>query len=61
MRPTRFGIKSVVFYLVMLGAFFAAPYSNLFFLLLAFLTLAGAFGAAEETTERRLQQERGHA
>ena len=44
MRPTRFGLQSLVFYLAMLGAFFAAPYSNLFFLLLGFITLLGALG-----------------
>lgn len=44
MRLTRFGFHSGIFYLVMVGAFFAAPYSNLFFLLLGFLTLLLAFG-----------------
>ena len=43
MRLTRFGFQGVAFYLVMFGAFFATPYSNLFFLLLGFLTLLGAF------------------
>jgi len=43
-RLTRFGLHGVVFYGVMLLAFFAAPYSNLFFLLLAFLTLLFAVG-----------------
>ena len=38
-RLTRFGTKGAVFYLALLGAFYASPYSNLFFLLLAFLTL----------------------
>ena len=45
MRPTAFGIKSISFYLAMVGAFLASPYSNLFFLLLAFLTLLFAAGA----------------
>ena len=44
MRPTRFGLHGLVFYAAMLGAFFAAPYSNLFFLLLGFLTLLGLLG-----------------
>ena len=44
MRPTRFGVQAGLFYLVMLAAFFAAPYSNLFFGLLGFLTLAGLSG-----------------
>lgn len=39
MRLTRFGLKGVVFYLAMIGGFYASPYSNLFFLLLGFLTL----------------------
>lgn len=39
MRLTQFGFHGVIFYVVMSGAFFASPYSNLFFLLLAFLTL----------------------
>lgn len=44
MRLTRFGFHGLVFYLVMLGAFYASPYSNLFFLLLGFLTILGAAG-----------------
>jgi uncharacterized protein (DUF58 family) len=43
-RLTLFGLKGVAFYLAMLVAFFATPYSNLFFLLLGFLTLTGATG-----------------
>lgn len=39
MRPTALGVKAALFYLALLGAFFAAPYANLFFLLLAFLTI----------------------
>ena len=39
MRLTRFGSRGLIFYLAMVGAFLAAPYSNLFFLLLAFQTL----------------------
>ena len=48
MGLTRFGFNGLVFTLLMFGAFFAAPYSNLFFLLLAFLSLqwcACLFGA----------------
>ena len=39
LRLTRFGMQGLAFYLAMVVAFFAAPYSNLFFLLLGFLTL----------------------
>ncbi|MCP3916190.1 MAG: DUF58 domain-containing protein [bacterium] len=39
MRLTRFGFKGVLFYATLVTAFFASPYSNLFFLLLGFLTL----------------------
>ncbi|MHC4548193.1 MAG: DUF58 domain-containing protein [Planctomycetota bacterium] len=42
--PTGLGIKAALFYLLLLAAFFAAPYANLFFLLLAFLTLLGVAG-----------------
>lgn len=45
MRLTRFGLHGLLFHGVMVGAFLASPYSNLFFLLLAFLTLAGLAGA----------------
>jgi len=41
LRPTSLGIKAALFYLLLLGAFAATPYSNLFFLLLAFLTILG--------------------
>lgn len=41
MRLTFLGAKSIAFYLALVGAFFASPYSNLFFLLLGFLTLVG--------------------
>ncbi len=40
--PTVFGLKGVAFFAVLLGSFFAATYSNLFFLLMAFLTVLGA-------------------
>ncbi len=36
MRPTHFGVKSLLFFTAITGAFYAAPYVNLFFLLLAF-------------------------
>ena len=39
MRPTALGVKAALFYVLLLAAFFAAPYANLFFLLLAFLTI----------------------
>jgi uncharacterized protein (DUF58 family) len=42
MRPTLLGIKAAAFYAVLLGAFFVAPYMNLFFLLLVFLTVLGS-------------------
>ncbi len=41
MRPTGLGVKAALFYLLLVAAFFAAPYANLFFLLLAFLTILG--------------------
>ncbi len=39
MRLTRLGVKAAFFYCMLLAAFFAAPYLNLFFLLLAFLSV----------------------
>lgn len=39
--PTSLGLKAALFYVLLLAAFFAAPYSNLFFLLLTFLTILG--------------------
>lgn len=39
LRPTLFGARAALFYVVVLGAYFASPYVNLFFLLLAFLSL----------------------
>lgn len=39
LRPTLFGVRSAAFYVVVVGAYFSAPYVNLFFLLLAFLTV----------------------
>jgi uncharacterized protein (DUF58 family) len=40
-RPTVLGIKAMAFYGGLVLAFFAAPYANLFFLLLVFLTVTG--------------------
>ncbi len=42
--PTGLGVKALLFYGVLGGAFLAAPYSNLYFLLLAFLTVLGVLG-----------------
>lgn len=36
MKPTHFGAKSLLFFAAITGAFYAAPYVNLFFLLIAF-------------------------
>jgi uncharacterized protein (DUF58 family) len=44
-RPTGLGVKAALFYLLLVAAFFAAPYANLFFLLLLFLTMLGAADA----------------
>jgi len=43
-RPTALGVKAALFYLLLVAAFFAAPYANLFFLLLVFLTVLGLAG-----------------
>ena len=53
MRPTGLGIRATLFYLLLVTAFFAAPYANLFFLLLVFLTLLGLFNAV--STYRNLE------
>lgn len=42
MRPTSLGVRTALFFLLLVAAFFAAPYANLFFLLLLFLTILGA-------------------
>lgn len=44
MRPTLFGIRAALFYGAIVVAYFAAPYVNLFFLLLAFLTAVNIAG-----------------
>ncbi|MEM9380216.1 MAG: DUF58 domain-containing protein [Planctomycetota bacterium] len=36
---THFGVKALLFYAAIVGAYYAAPYVNLFFLLLAFLSI----------------------
>ena len=45
MRPTRLGIKALVFYALLVSAFFAAPYLNLYFGLLSFCTALATLGA----------------
>lgn len=45
MRLTAFGFKGVLFYLALVLAFFATPYSNLFFLLIGFLSLQWVLSA----------------
>lgn len=42
LRPTGLGVRTALFYLLLVAAFFAAPYANLFFLLLLFLSILGA-------------------
>ncbi len=42
-EATSLGIKALSFYAVLVLAFFAAPYNNLFFLLLCFLSVLGLF------------------
>ena len=39
LRPTLFGVRLMVFHGLCVGAFFATPYVNLFFMLLGFLSL----------------------
>lgn len=39
MRPTLFGVRLLAFHALCLGAYFATPYVNLFFMLLGFLSL----------------------
>ncbi len=46
MRPTRLGKQGLGFYAAIGVAFFASAYSNLFFLLLAFLTLMALMNVA---------------
>lgn len=41
MYPTKLGLKALLFYGLLVCAFYAAPYLNLFFLLLSFLTVLG--------------------
>jgi uncharacterized protein (DUF58 family) len=44
LRPTALGIKGIAFFAVIEVAYLATPYSNLFFLLLAFLAVLGVVG-----------------
>ncbi len=44
MHPTRLGIKGVLFMAALLTVFLATPYSNLFFLLIAFLAVLAVCG-----------------
>jgi len=39
--PTGLGARTALFFLLLVAAFFAAPYANLFFLLLLFLSILG--------------------
>lgn len=43
-RPTALGWKSLAFFGALVGAFFSAPYQNLFFLLLVFLSTLAVLG-----------------
>ena len=45
MGLSSFGFKAALFYFLMVGAFFITPYSNLFFLLVSFLSLQWVFCA----------------
>jgi uncharacterized protein (DUF58 family) len=42
--PTALGWKAAAFFFLLVGAFLATPYSNLFFLLISFLTILGFLG-----------------
>lgn len=44
LRPTALGVKALVFFATLVGAFYAAPYTNLFFLLLVFGGVLGGLG-----------------
>lgn len=59
MRPTVFGAKAIVFYIVVLTAYFASPYTNLFFLLISFLSVL--FTLNFVWTERNVRDLRGPA
>ena len=45
LHPTKLGLKAIAFYGLLVCAFYAAPYLNLFFLLLSFLSVLGILGA----------------
>ncbi len=59
MRLTRFGVHGGLFTGAMFVAFYGSPYSNLFFLLLGFLTLTGLIGVLG--ARRNLQGVTAHA
>lgn len=46
LRPTQLGLKGAVFLTAVVVVFLATPYSNLFFLLMAFLSVLALLGAA---------------
>lgn len=45
LHPTKLGLKAIAFYGLLVCSFYAAPYLNLFFLLLSFLSVLGILGA----------------
>ena len=45
LQPTGLGAKGVLFWTMLVTAFYVAPYINLFFLLIAFLTVLGPLAA----------------
>jgi uncharacterized protein (DUF58 family) len=57
--PTVLGAKGLAFFLILLGSFYAATYSNLFFLLMAFLTVLGVLNVV--WTARSLSGVEGQA
>ncbi len=46
LRPTALGVKAALFWLVITGAFFGSPYTNLFFVLESLLTVLAVCGTA---------------
>ncbi len=45
LQLTALGVKATLFYLLIVVAFYASPYTNLFFLMLSFLAVVGLLGA----------------
>lgn len=45
MRPTKLGLKAIAFYWLVVLAYFASPYTNLLFLLFAFLSTVVVLGS----------------